>query len=229
MRDDTFADRALRFYKTLGRPIIPGGTGVSALYPHDSRQVLRYTQRFLDMYFRDTKIRVFVFGINPGRFGSGATGVTFTDPINLTNVCHIDNTLEQRQELSSQFIYKVIELWGGPLAFYQRFFLTAVSPVGFRRNGVNYNYYDDAQLLASLRPFILTTLRRQLDLGARRDVAIVLGTGKNYRFMVSLNEEYHLFDKVYAVEHPRYIMQYRRRELAKYLRKYEEVFLRALG
>ena len=49
--------------------------------------------------------RHLLLGINPGRFGGGVTGIPFTDPIRLQNVCGIENNFEKKQELSSVFIY----------------------------------------------------------------------------------------------------------------------------
>jgi len=172
--------------------------------------------------------RVFVFGINPGRFGSGTTGVPFTDPVALENVCGIANKLVKRRETSSEFVYQFIERWGGPHVFYRDFFLTAISPIGFIRNGINYNYYDHLVLFREVRSFIVDTLAAQLTFGARRDVAIVLGSGKNQKIFGDLNREYGWFKEVYAVEHPRFIMQYRRRYLKRYLKKYQDIFSRAL-
>jgi len=123
------------------------------------------------------------------------------------------------------FIESLIEQWGGPEKFYRTFFITAASPVGFTKNGKNYNYYDDRKLLAAVRPFIVKTMRAQLEFGARRDVALVLGTGANYEFLSRLNEEEAFFEKLLVVEHPRFIMQYRRRRVDEFLAKYESLLL----
>ena len=92
-----------------------------------------------------------MLGINPGRFGAGVTGITFTDPVRLEKECGIPNNFDKRQELSSVFIYDFIAAWGGAEAFYSRFFLSAVFPLGFTREGRNLNYYDDPQLMGRLR------------------------------------------------------------------------------
>ena len=196
--------------------------------PYATPPVMRYVNTFFRAFFHDDRERVFVFGINPGRFGAGLTGVTFTDPVALENNWGINNDLEKRREVSSDFVYRFIEQWGGPKKFFSRFFLTAVSPLGFTRGGVNYNYYDDPQLLTSLQPFITMTLRKQLSLGARRDIAIVLGTGKNQKAFDMLNKNSNFFSKVQYLEHPRFIMQYRRKKLAEYLKKYSSVFTSTL-
>ncbi|MEK7121550.1 MAG: uracil-DNA glycosylase family protein [Patescibacteria group bacterium] len=219
----TFAKKTLNFYKSLQTPAkLP--SNIETMNPYVEALVMRYVKEFFDKFFNDNKKRVFVFGINPGRFGAGLTGVTFTDPVALENFCKIKNDMDKRREVSSDFIYRFIEHWGGPKKFYRHFFLTAVSPLGFTRNRINYNYYDDKELFKTLRPFIVQTLHDQLAIGARRDVAIVLGTGKNQEAFNALNEEYRFFKKVFFLEHPRFIMQYRRKRIAEYLDKYRRVF-----
>jgi hypothetical protein len=220
MRASTFGSRAFRFYTGLVCPKPP--RHVTVMNPYTHTHVRGYVRAFLDRYFSDNVKRVLVFGINPGRFGAGITGVTFTDPVALAEECGIENDLPRRQELSSIFIYRLIELYGGPREFYRRFFLTAVSPLGFTRNGKNLNYYDDPVLACAVTPFITNAIEQQLAIGGRRDRAIVLGVGENLRFIRLLNERRGFFRNVQSLEHPRWIMQYRRRQLDRYLAKYEE-------
>lgn len=223
----TFGNKVLKFYKTLTPPCIPL-KGVGVIQPYENREVWEYMEKFFNKFFRDMRKRIFVFGINPGRFGSGTTGIPFTDPVALENVCGIVNKLVKRRETSSEFMYQFIEHWGGPNVFYRDFFLTAISPIGFIRNGVNCNYYDDPALFRAVRPFIVGTLTTQLAFGARKSTAIILGSGKNQKVFSDLNREYGWFKEVYALEHPRFIMQYRRKYMRDYLKKYQEVFSRAV-
>lgn len=192
--------------------------------PYVDARVCGYVRAFLDRYFADNLKRVLVFGINPGRFGAGVTGVTFTDPVALAEKCGIGNDLPRRRELSSIFIYDFIERFGGVRAFYRRFFLTAVSPLGFTRNGKNYNYYANRQLARAVTPFITTAIEQQIAVGGRKDRAIVLGKGENIQFMQQLNERHRFFRQLHALEHPRWIEQYEHPQRDRYLAKYEEVF-----
>ena len=84
-------------------------------------------------------------------------------------------------------------------------------------------------LKRAVTPFILSTLEQQIALGGRRDRAIVFGTGENFKFLERLNRAHGLFDSLEAVDHPRFIMQYRRKKLDQYLARYAEVFSRALA
>ncbi|HTM68098.1 MAG TPA: DUF4918 domain-containing protein, partial [Candidatus Binatia bacterium] len=82
------------------------------------------------------------------------------------------------RELSSTFVYQVVEAMGGAKQFYKDFFLTATCPLGFTKHGVNYNFYDHPDLQRDVTPFIVRSLKAQIAMGGRSDVAVVLGTGK---------------------------------------------------
>ena len=196
-------------------------------YTHPSIQ--SYVRAFLDKYFSDNRERTLILGINPGRFGSGITGVTFTDPVALADECDIANDLPRTRELSSIFVYKVINHLGGPQTFYDRFFLSAVSPLGFTRGGTNLNYYDERKLETAMRPFIVSSIEAHIALGCRRDRVIVLGRGQNATFLKRLNDEHRWFASVHALDHPRFILQYRRKQVDSYIRNYGDVLLRSQG
>jgi hypothetical protein len=214
----TFASRALRFYTQLRGPRVPKGVGV--MNPYLEPDVQRSMRVFLNRFFADNRERTLVLGINPGRFGAGITGVTFTDPVALADFCGIPNALPRRRELSSVFIYDMIARMGGPEAFYGKFFLTAISPLGYTRNGLNLNYYDEPALAKAVTPFIVDSLERQIALGCRRDVAYVLGFGANRKFLEKLNDSHKFFGKIVALEHPRWILQYRRKKVDFYIDRY---------
>jgi hypothetical protein len=129
------------------------------MFPYSDQTVMQVTSAFYRKFFGDTSQRVFLIGINPGRFGGGTTGIPFTDPVSLEKQCGITNPFPKRRELSAEFVEALIERFGGPGDFYRTFFITAVSPVGFTKDGKNYNYYDDSEAFAALRPFIVKNLR----------------------------------------------------------------------
>ena len=110
----------------------------------------------------------------------------------------------------------MIRYMGGPAKFYQQFFLSAVCPLGFTREGLNLNYYDDRKLERAVTPFIVSSVERHIAFGCRRDHVVILGRGDNARFFGRLNDEYRWFGEVHALDHPRFIMQYRRKRLDDY-------------
>lgn len=190
--------------------------------PYSEPAVRGYVGGFLDKYFADNAERVLILGINPGRFGAGVTGVSFTDPVALADECGVPNDLPRRRELSSVFVYNVINQLGGPSEFNGRFFLSAICPLGFTRGQVNLNYYDDPKLERAVTPFIIDSIEQHIALGGRRDNVVILGTGKNSKFFKSLNDEHRWFAEVHPLDHPRFIMQYRRTQLELYVEKYSD-------
>jgi len=222
----TFGERAVGFYKGLKVPEkLPPGVGV--VQPYAEAQAWECTQAFYEKFYDDNRTRTFVLGINPGRFGSGTTGVPFTDAGALKIHCGIENTIAGRAELSSEFVYKVIEKWGGAQKFFEDFFLSAISPLGFVKDGKNFNYYDDAKLFEAVRPFIVKTLKEQIEIGAGRRAVVLFGSGKNAQAFEELNKEFRFFENIYALEHPRFVMQYKRGQMKAYVEKYLRTFERA--
>jgi hypothetical protein len=217
--ENSFAERAIAFFQSLHLEL-PSEMGIEVMNPYQQPPVALAVSKFYLKYFNDQRKRIFMMGINPGRFGGGISGISFTDPVALRDFCGIENSFGNKRELSSEFIYRVIEKYGGPKKFYQDFFMSAVCPLGFMKGTLNYNYYDDKRLQEAVLPFIRTTFRQQVQIGARTGALICIGTNKNYRFLEALNSETGLFKKIIPVEHPRFIMQYRRKKLEEYIDQY---------
>lgn len=182
--------------------------GVNILNPFQVASTYSIAQSFYQKFYSDDQPRLFLIGINPGRFGAGVTGVPFTDPIRLEEKCGIANDLHKRQELSSVFVYEVIEAFGGVEAFYSNVFFTSVSPLGFVKDGINLNYYDIPEVRDFLETYMVKSLRQQIEIGAIKKRAFSMGKGQNYKYLQYLNKKYQLFEDVQALPHPRWVMQY---------------------
>lgn len=178
------------------------------------------TRKFLDQYYSDVQPRHLILGINPGRFGAGLTNIAFTDPLHLKQECGIYSSFPEKAELSAVFIYEVVRQMGGPTSFYQKFFVNSVVPFGFIREGRNFNYYDDRSLQSALEPLIRFHLAELRNMGMMADRCFCLGEDKNYKFLSILNEREQYFEAVIPLPHPRFIMQYRRRQKESYVRRY---------
>ncbi|QJW88720.1 DUF4918 family protein [Spirosoma taeanense] len=214
----TFADKAIAYYNSLTAPAsLPPGVG--AMNPYQQPEVRKIVGEFYTRFFSDTSPRVFVLGINPGRFGAGVTGISFTTPQNLRRYCGIENDLRDTPELSSRFIYQIVEAFGGAQAFYGRFFLTSLFPLALTKDGKNYNFYDDRITTNTLWPAITQTVQTQLTFGADRRVAVCLGR-KNEVFLRRLNEQQRFFDHIVTLDHPRYILQYKTKDAPLYVERY---------
>ncbi|HRX00026.1 MAG TPA: DUF4918 family protein [Cyclobacteriaceae bacterium] len=194
--------------------------GVSVLNPYKDKLIFSYCKKFYHKYYDDSRPRNLIVGINPGRFGGGLTGIPFTDPVKLEQECGIANELPKKTELSADFIYQLINAYGGKEKFYQKFYFSSVCPLGFTSQGKNFNYYDTPALSKALYPFILETLRAQIQFGVDTSVVFCLGEGKNFKFLSTLNEKEKLFDTIVPLPHPRFIMQYKRKKVDDYLNSF---------
>ena len=197
--------------------------GIEVMNPYLSGDVKKVTSAFYRKFYNDNIPRTMILGINPGRFGAGVTGISFTDPIRLAEDCGIPNPFKKRQENSSVFIYDMIRAFGGCDIFYKKFYITAVCPLGFTFQGKNLNYYDRKDLESALGDFIIEKLKVQLDMGMYRETAFCIGGGKNFDFLKKLNKAGNYFDKIIPLPHPRFVMQYRYRQKEQFVQDYIQI------
>lgn len=217
----TYSDKLIAFYRKLNPPEeLPAG--VEILFPQKDKAVFEIVKTFFRKFYHDHHLRRLMFGINPGRFGAGTTGINFTGPRQLEEYCGIAHPFKNHSELSAEFIYEVIEGYGGVKKFYRHWFISAVCPLGFIKNGKNINYYDDKKLMAVVTPFITDSIQKQVDMGFETDYCLCVGGEKNYTFFRRLNEQKGWFQKIIPLPHPRFILQYRRRQKEKYIHQYLE-------
>jgi hypothetical protein len=198
--------------------------GVEIMNPFREELSLDMAKQFYNKFYDDSNKRVFIFGINPGRLGGGITGIPFTDPLKLETICGIPNTLSKKAELSADFIYKMIAAYGGVNQFYSRYFFTAVCPLGFTKNGKNMNYYDDRKLAEEAEIFITDCIEQQIQSLETYNTCFCLGEGANYKYLSQHNERKKYFKTIIPLAHPRFIMQYRRKNLEEYIDQYLNTF-----
>lgn len=213
------SDKILFFLFNLQLPFkLP--KGISTLDAHKNTEVQQACTAFYQKYYNENNQRSLILGINPGRFGGGVTGIPFTDPIRLQNVCGIENNFQKKQELSSVFIYEMIDACGGAKKFYHEFYISATSPLGFIKDGKNLNYYDDASLLESIEPFAKDCIEKQLCFGINTDVCFCIGERENFKYLSIRNRKYKWFNEIKALPHPRFIMQYKLKKKDEYIKQY---------
>lgn len=221
----TFGTQVSTFLCTVSLPV-PLPDGFELIDPYQDPEVRRVVAEFTQLYYGGDGKRVSVWGINPGRFGAGITGLSFTDPYALTHDAGIASSLAGRREISAEFIWRVVDAYGGPSDFFSSLYLSALCPLGFLRNGSNINFYDDRAFTQALLPTLVTWIKQQISFGLRTDVCIVLGTGM-LRTVMEQHLRPHLpFQEVIYLEHPRFIMQYRRKQMSAYVDRYVETLLR---
>lgn len=224
MNEKTFAERVIDYNKTLkfsGK--LPAGFRVINPF-FDNPETIEVMTGFYEKYYSDVNPRRFLIGINPGRHGAGVTGVPFTDTKRLEEVCGIPMHSAHTHEVSSVFVYDMIEALGGVESFYNSFYINSPFPLAIVRRAksgkwLNANYYDDAALFAALRGFMVQTLKNHIALGLDTSEVYALGK-KNAVFLEKLNRDEKLFDRIIPLEHPRFIQQYRSKEKQLYIDKY---------
>ena len=215
------ADKLINFYLSVKPPTnLP--KGIEILFPQKDPQVIEIMEKFFKKYFNDDHPRSIMLGINPGRHGAGITGVNFTGPKQLKEYCGIEHHFKPSSELSAEFIYEMIEAYGGVKNFYKNWFIGAVSPLGFIESpgGKNINYYDDKKLQQAVTPFIIDCINKQVAMGFNTGKCICVGGEKNYKFLTALNNEHKWFAEIMPLPHPRFILQYRRKQKDKFIHQY---------
>ncbi|WP_164122519.1 SMUG2 DNA glycosylase family protein [Sphingobacterium sp. xlx-130] len=225
---ENFADRVIEFNSGLHYAgELPDGFQVMNPYL-DNPETMLVMRQFYRKYYEDASDRQFIVGINPSRKGAGVTGVPFTDTKRLLSACGIEMKSAHTHEISSVFLYDMIDAYGGAKAFYQRFYINSPFPLAIIRQikagqWVNANYYDDPSLFAAVKDFMIDSLRKHISMGLDVSKVYVLGK-KNAKFIQKLNKEAKLFGTIEILEHPRYIQQYKSKEKDLYIAKYLDAF-----
>jgi len=220
----TFAQKVVEFNRALHYTgHLPPGFRVLNPYS-DHPETLQVMKAFYKKYYHDNHQRRFIIGINPSRHGAGVTGVPFTDTKRLESVCGIKMQSVHTHEVSSVFLYDVIEAWGGAEQFYRTFYINSPFPLAIVRHTqkgdwLNANYYDDRNLFEAVRSFMIASMKQHISMGLDTSEVYILGK-KNAEFIQKLNRTEQLFDRAVVLEHPRYIQQYRSKEKQLYIDKY---------
>ncbi|MEZ5148597.1 MAG: DUF4918 family protein [Bacteroidales bacterium] len=217
----TLADKINQFNENL-KLDISLQKGLEVMNPFTEEIVKELARKFYNKYYLDHRSRKLLLGINPGRFGAGVTGIPFTDPVKLQENCGIENPYKKSREASADFIYDMINAFGGPDLFYSKYFIHAVCPLGFLKDDLNYNYYDDPKLEKQVTPFIIESIKTIISFGMDTSVCYCQGNGKNFKFLNKLNKEQKFFDEVVALPHPRWVVQYRRKRYDEFVGLYLE-------
>lgn len=219
----TFADQVVEFNRNLKYDgNLPSDFQV--LNPYlDNPETMEVMQKFYQKYYNDSNKRKFIVGINPSRNGAGVTGVPFTDTKRLESVCGIKMKSAYTHEISSVFIYDMIEDYGGAEEFYKDIYINSPFPLAIVRKSkgswINANYYDDKELFEDVKNFMIDSLKKHISMNVDTSEVFILGK-KNADFISKLNKETQLFEKITVLEHPRYIQQYKSKEKQLYIDKY---------
>ena len=219
----TFGEKVVAFNKKLKfSGNLPEGFEVMNPF-FDNPETIAVMSKFYQKFYNDYHQRKFIIGINPSRHGAGVTGVPFTDTKRLETMCGIEMKTAHTHEISSVFLYDVIENFGGSEIFYKKFYINSPFPLAIIRKtlkgNLNANYYDDKDLFEAVKPFMIQSLKDHIDLGLDTSEVFILGK-KNATFIDKINSQEKFFEKMTVLEHPRYIQQYKIKEKQLYIDKY---------
>lgn len=220
----TFGDKVINFNRLLRySDHLPEGFLVLNPYLNNPETMVVMKQ-FYTKYYNDYRQRKFIIGINPSRNGAGVTGVPFTDTKRLESECGIKMLSAHTHEISSVFMYDMIDQYGGVINFYNEFYINSPFPLAIVRQTkdgklLNVNYYDDPGLFEMIKDFMITSLKQHINMGLDTSEVFILGK-KNAQFLQKLNNEAKLFDSFIVLEHPRYIQQYKSKDKQLYIEKY---------
>lgn len=227
-KQKTFSDSVLEFNEWLSNISLKLFDNYTISNPFNGKnrlQIKEITNTFYKKYYNDNNKRYLILGSSPARKGTATTGIPFEDASHLyreTGIM-IDNFYINKS--SSDFLYDVMEQYGGCEKFYKDFFMSFVCPLGIvnvnsKGNEVNSNYYENKKLENVLYNFIVDSLKKQISFVIDTSICYCIGSGENFKFLTKINEQYKFFDRIIALEHPRFIMQYNSKDRNKYLDKY---------
>lgn len=220
----TFGDKVIDFNLGLhyfGK--LPEGFQVINPYI-DNPETKEVMRQFYHKFYHDSYQRKFIIGINPSRHGAGVTGVPFTDTKRLESACGIKMNSAHTHEVSSVFMYDMIAEYGGADDFYKQFYINSPFPLAIVRQTkdgkwLNANYYDDPALFEMVKDYMISSLKKHIDLGLDTSEVFVLGK-KNAVFLHKINKQEKFFGSLKILEHPRYIQQYKSKEKQMFIDKY---------
>lgn len=227
-----FSDYVVEFNEWLGNISLNLFANYNISNPfngNNKEKIKEITNAFYKKYYNDHNKRYLILGSSPARKGTAITGIPFEDASHLYKETGIIIDKYYINKSSSDFLYDVMEQCGGCEKFYKNFFMNFVCPLGIvkvnsKGNEVNSNYYENKKLENALYNFIIDSLKKQISFGIHTSICYCIGSGENFKFLTKINEQYKFFDKIIALEHPRFIMQYNSKDRNKYLKKYIDAF-----
>lgn len=224
-KEITIAQKILGFDEKLSKISLVIPEGFKVINPYSNLKVKEITTKFYNRFYNDTSKRRMILGSSPARRGTSLTGVPYEDAVHLQKETGIIIDDFYVNKSSSNFLYDIIEKYGGCEKFYKDFYMNFVCPLGIVRitqkcSEVNCNYYEYKNLKNSLYEFIVNSIKEQLTFNIDTSVCYCIGSGENYKFLLEINQKYNFFENIIPLEHPRFIMQYNSKNKEMYFEKY---------
>ena len=224
----TFSQQVLQFNNNLSRISLNLPNGFKIINPFNGEskeEIKKITTSFYSKFYNDSHKRRMILGSSPARRGTAVTGVPYEDAQHLQAETGIFIDNFHINKSSSNFLYEVIEKYGGCEKFYNDFYMNFICPLGIVRinskgNEVNCNYYENKRVQDTLYSFIINSIKEQLNFNIDTSICYCIGSGENYKFLSKINEQYDFFQSIIPLEHPRFIMQYNSVNKDLFIKKY---------
>lgn len=228
IKQKMFSEKVLKFNDDLSKIELNLPENYQIINPfngENKEKIKEITQSFYKKYYNDNNKRILILGSTPARKGTALTGIPFEDANHLYKMTGIMIDDFYINKSSSDFLYQVMEQYGGIDKFYKDFLMNFVCPLGITKinskgNKINCNYYENKEIESALYEFIVDSLRKLISFGIDTSICYCIGSGENFKFLTKINEKYNFFGKIIPLEHPRFIMQYNSKEKDKYINKY---------
>lgn len=228
----TNSEKILKYCEKLSKTEINSFDNYKIINPYNDinkEQIKLITTKFYNKFYNDKNKRRLILGSNPARRASAVTGIPYEDAIHLQKETGIFIDSFYVNKSSSNFLYDVIDKYGGCEKFYNEFYMNFVFPLGIAKinpngNEVNCNYYDIKNYEEKFEKYIIKSIKEILQFNIDTSICYCIGSGKNYEYLLKLNNKYNFFEEIIPLEHPRFIMQYNSKNKDLYLNKYLEAF-----
>ncbi len=232
--NETNSEKILTYCDNLAKIKIAPFDNYRIINPYsdsNKEQIKFITKKFYTKFYNDKNKRRLILGSNPARRASAVTGVPYEDAIHLQKETGIVIDKFYVNKSSSNFLYDVIDEYGGCEKFYSDFYMNFVFPLGIAKvgengNEVNANYYDIKQFEERIEKYIIESIKEILQFNIDTSICYCIGTGKNYEYLTKINRKYNFFREIIPLEHPRFIMQYNSKNKDLYLKKYLDALKR---
>lgn len=226
--DKLNSEKILDYCNCLSKIKIKSFKNYKIINPYNNENIKIITKKFYTKYYNDNNKRRLILGSNPARRATISTGIPFEDANHLEKVIGIKIDNFHVLKASSDFLYDVINKYGGCDKFYNDFYMNFVFPFGIvkineKNNETNCNYYEIKHFDSLLLDYIIDSIKEILKLNIDTSICYCIGSGKNYEILNKINNKYHFFNKIIPLEHPRFIMQYHSKDKEIYLKKYLDV------
>ena len=187
MNNTKFYNNILNFNNYLSNIKIDLPENYNIINPFNGEnkdKIKEITNVFYKKYYNDNNKRYLILGSSPARRGTALTGVPFEDASHLYELTKISVDDFYIKKSNLDFLYEVMDKYGGVEKFYKNFYLSFICPLSIEKrndkgNYINCNYYENKKIENALYQFIIESIRKQISFGIDTSICYCIGSGEN--------------------------------------------------